>query len=288
MNIKIISAILVLTLASLACGFSIDLPERAKAGPEIKESITVADPKHALSEGEVSDETRLSISFGAGELTLSAGAQNLVDGTVLYNVKELKPEVITKDGQVEITQGDFKNLPPLNGMKNEWDLNLGKAPMDLAISAGAYTGSFEFGGLALKSLSINDGAAEVNLSFSEPNMVEMTEFSYTTGASDVTMKGLANANFKTFIFNSGAGNYSLDFSGDLQQAATVSMDSGLSDLTIIIPKNINAIVTVDSTLADVSFGSGWTQNGKVYTQSGEGPTLTIIINIGAGNVNIRD
>jgi len=38
MKVKIITAILVLSLASMACGFSIDLPERAKAGPEVEES----------------------------------------------------------------------------------------------------------------------------------------------------------------------------------------------------------------------------------------------------------
>jgi hypothetical protein len=278
MNGKIISAILVLALASLACGFTIDLPERAKAGDEVKESITVADPK--------SDETRLNISFGAGDLNLSSGAKNLVDGTVLYNVKELKPQVTTKDGETEIKQGDFKNLPPLSGMKNQWDLKLGKTPMDLTISAGAYKGNFELGGLSLKSLNINDGAAEVTVSFSEPNPVAMTEFSYTTGASNVTLEGLANANFNTLIFNSGAGNYTLDFSGELQRDATVSMDSGLSDVTIIIPQGMNVNVTVDSTLADVSFGDGWSQKGKVYSQNGEGPTLTIIINMGAGNLRL--
>ena len=103
MNGKIISAILVLALASMACGFSIDLPKQVKAGPEIKDSITVADPKPALSGAEVSEETRLNITFGAGDLTLSSGAQNLVDGTVLYNVKDLKPEVTNKDGKVNIT-----------------------------------------------------------------------------------------------------------------------------------------------------------------------------------------
>ena len=36
MNVKIISAILVLALASMACGFSIDLPERPKRVPRWK------------------------------------------------------------------------------------------------------------------------------------------------------------------------------------------------------------------------------------------------------------
>jgi hypothetical protein len=123
MNVKIISAILVLAfapLASMACGFTVNLPERAKAGAEVKESITVADPKIA--------ETRVSLTFGAGNLNLSAGAENLVDGTALYNVKELKPEVTTTNGHVEIKQGKFENILPVQGAKNEWDLKLGKTP----------------------------------------------------------------------------------------------------------------------------------------------------------------
>lgn len=53
MNTKFILVVLGLALASMACGFSIDLPERPKAGPEVEESITVAAPE--------SDETRLTI-----------------------------------------------------------------------------------------------------------------------------------------------------------------------------------------------------------------------------------
>lgn len=280
MNIKIISAILVLALASLACGITVDLPDQARVGPEIKDSITVATPK--------TEEAQLDLSFGAGDLTISTGAKNLVDGTVLYNVLDLKPEIINKDGEVEINQGDFDGIPPFDGMRNEWDLKLGKTPMDLAIAAGAYDGILELGGLALKSLSIQDGASDVELSFSRPNLVEMSMFRYTTGASDVTMEGLANANFDTMVFNSGAGDYTLDFSGELQRDATVSIDCGFSDLDLIIPEGVNAVVTIDSALADINVDSDWSQKNNVYTQKGDGYTLTILINMGAGAVSIRD
>jgi hypothetical protein len=158
----------------------------------------------------------------------------------------------------------------------------------LSVSAGAYDGNLELGGLSLQSLSISDGAADVQLSFSEPNLVEMSEFSYTTGASEVTLEGLANANFKTFFFNSGAGDYTLDFSGELQRDATVSIDCGFSDLTLIIPAGLSAVVTIDSALADINIGDGWSQRNKVYTQQGDGPTLTVVVNMGAGEVTIRD
>lgn len=278
MNVKIISAIVVLSLASLACGFSIDLPERRQAGPEVKESITVEDPD--------SDSTRLSISFGAGKLSLSPGAENLVEGTVVYNVEDLKPEVIENGSRVEIKQGEFKSLPPFDGMKNEWVLKLGSSPMDLVISAGAYDGTMEFGGLALKSLEINDGASNVDLSFSEPNTTEMSILRYATGASDVTLTGLANANFSTLTFTGGAGNYTLDFSGELQQDAVVTVDSGFGNVSLIVPDDVNAKVTVESAAVNINHGSGWVQSGNDYTQKGEGPTLTFVVKMAAGNLLI--
>jgi hypothetical protein len=280
MNVKIILAILVLSLASMACGFSIDLPDRPQAGPDVKESITVADPK--------SDETRVSISFGAGELTLSPGAKNLVDGTIVYNVEDLQPEIIEDGSNIEIKQGNFKSLPPFNDMKNEWDLKLGSAPMDLVISAGAYDGTIELGGLSLRSLEVNDGASNVDLSFSEQNPIEMSILRYATGASDVKLTGLANANFSTLTFSGGAGNYTLDFSGDFQQDAVATVDAGFGNLSLIIPEEVNAKVTVESAAVNINHGSGWSQNGQNYSQKGDGPTLTIIVKMAAGNLLIDD
>lgn len=280
MNVKIILAILVLSLASMACGFTIDLPDQAQAGPDVKESITVADPK--------SDETRVSISFGAGDLTLSPGAKNLVNGTVIYNVEDLKPEIIENGNNIEIKQGNFKNLPPFKDMKNEWDLKLGSTPMDLVISAGAYDGTIELGGLSLKSLEVNDGASNVDLSFSEPNPIEMSILRYATGASDVKLIGLANANFSTLTFSGGAGNYTLDFSGEFQQDAVATVDSGFGNVSLIIPEDVNAKITVEGAALNINHGSGWSQSGQEYMQKGNGHTLTIIVKMAAGNLLIDD
>jgi hypothetical protein len=281
MNAKIISAILVLALASLACGFSIDLPERQNAGPEVEESITVADPK--------SDETRLTVSFGAGRLNLSPDpdGKNLVEGTAVYNVQDLKPNIRKSGSSIEIAQGDFKSLPPLQNMKNEWDLKLSDTPLDLTVEAGAYEGTLELGGLALRSLTVQDGASHVDLSFLQPNQTEMSILRYETGASDVKLRGLANANFSTLTFSGGAGNYTLDFSGDLQRDAVVTIESGLGNLSLIVPEKVDAVVTVEGTAVNINPGSGWTQNGREYAQRGSGPTLTILVKMAAGNLVIN-
>lgn len=279
MNAKIISAILVLALASVACGFSIDLPERRQAGPDIEESITVADPQ--------SDETRLTISFGAGKLTLSPGAKNLVDGTTVYNVEDLKPQIQESGNSIEIKQGDFRSLPPFDDMKNEWDLKLSDRPFDLTVQAGAYEGNFELGGLALRSLTVRDGAAHVDLSFREPNQTVMSILRYETGASDVKLIGLANANFSTLTFTGGAGNYTLDFSGELQRDAVVTVESGFGNMSLVVPEDVDAVVTVEGAAVNISHGSGWAQNGQKYTQSGSGgPALTILVKMAAGNLVI--
>lgn len=280
MNVKIIAAILVLSLATLACGFSIDLPARQQAGPEIEETITVEEPDF--------DSTRLAISFGAGELKISPGAENLVEGTIVYNVEDLKPEIVESGNRIEIKAGEFRSLPSFDDLKNEWDLQLGSSPMDLVISAGAYDGTLELGGLALESLEINDGASDVDLSFSEPNATEMSILSYSTGASDVTMTGLANANFSTMSFKGGAGSYTLDFSGELQQNAVVTVDAGFGNVSLIVPEDVDARVTVEGAAVNINHGSGWAQNGNDYTQEGEGPTLTFIVKMAAGNLMIDD
>ena len=46
---------------------------------------------------------------------------------------------------------------------------------------------------------------------------------------------------------------------------------------LVIPKGVNAKVTVESALVSVSSSSNWSQNGNDYTQSGSGPTLTVIV-----------
>ena len=278
MNYKIISVVMILALAALACGFSVPLPKAPTPGPDVTDTITVPVPATAT--------THLSINFGAGELTINPGAQKLVEGTATYNTPDLKPEVVTDSNGIQIKQGNLTNIPYPGNIKNTWDLKLGAARMDLAINAGAYTGTYELGGLSLINLTIKDGASKVGLSFSLANPSEMTLFRYETGASTVKMSGLANANFSTMIFNSGAGDYTLDFSGTLQRDATITISSGLSNIILVIPQTVNANITTESGLANINAGPGWTQNGSQYTQNGSGPTLTFLIKTGAGNLTL--
>jgi hypothetical protein len=298
---SIIFVILLLALVTMACGIQVDMPditipevnipeidipvEEIEVGPTQTEEIFIPFP--------AAEDANLNIGFGAGELKLSPGAEEaLVEGTASYNVQDFQP-TITQDGNnIELKTGklEIKGVPRISGanVKNDWELKLGSMPMDLTIDAGAYRGEFELGRLALQSLEVSDGASDVDLVFSAPNQVPMSQFRYNTGASNVQISGLANANFSSMTFRSGAGNYRLDFSGVLQRDATVNVESGISQVVIVVPAGTSARVQVSSSLTNITARGVWDQAGDEYVLEGDGPTLTIYVTMGAGSLELRN
>jgi hypothetical protein len=279
---KLFVIILIPSMLLSACSFTISLPNMQKAGPTVIDQINVPLP------GSTSQPVDLSLKFGAGILKLNSGASSLVSGTATYNVSDFKPTVTVNGSSISIVQGNWKltGIPDVTNIKNEWDLALGSVPIALTIAGGAYQAEYELGGLNLASVSISDGAADSRLNFASPNLTEMSLLSYSTGASQVSLTGLGNANFTNLEFNSGAGNYTLDFSGQFQRNASVHIGTGVSNLTLVIPSGVPAQVTVDGALSNVNYGTGWDKHGNVYTQAGTGPQLTIVAEIGAGNLTL--
>jgi hypothetical protein len=116
----------------------------------------------------------------------------------------------------------------------------------------------------------------------------METLAYKSGASTVKLVGLANANFTTLTFDGGAGDYTLDFSGSggLQQDATVKITSGVSNVRIVVPAGMTASVDVEGAISNVSTEGTWTVNDKHYEVTGSGPTLTITVQMGVGNLTL--
>jgi hypothetical protein len=288
----LIIPILVLALANMACGITFNLPvvTQIKTGPLVSEDIKVDLPANT---DRIID---VNLSFGAGVLNLSPGATDaLLEGTASYNVPDIKPVIIekmTSNGlnSVRIEQGNLnvRGFPRFDErLRNEWDFQFGTAAMDLKVNAGAYTGEYELGGLALAGLEISDGASDVRLTFSEPNPIEMNTFRYNTGASEVKLNGLANANFESMVFRCGAGNYVLDFSGELKRDASIQIDAGISNVKIILPKDANAKLVFEGGLSNVSSTGGWRSSGSSYNHDGSGPTLSFEVKMGAGNLELN-
>jgi hypothetical protein len=287
MNRKMIFlAVTALALVSLACSININLPDiQTKTGPTVTDDIIVP----LLTDNQaIADVT---MNFGAGKLNLKPGATGvLLKGTATYNVADFKPEITTDSNNINIEQGNvmLTGIPTIGShVINEWNLSLGESPMSLTIKAGAYEGTIELGGLSIHKLDVTDGASKVNLSFAKPNLIEMTELKYTTGASTVSLTGLADANISDLTFNGGAGSYTLDFGGKLQHDMNVSIESGVSSITVIIPEGTNALVITDNGLSTVTTSGSWQQNGNNYRLAGTGSTITIHVKLGAGSLRLE-
>jgi len=285
---SILAAIAAVTLMTIACGFTVNLPIETdiKTGPTEVQEIRV--PK---LDGRT-DVAEITLAFGAGELHLSPGAENaLVEGTASYNVIDLKPEIDIEDNRINISNGNLEinGIPSFDEkVENTWKLKMGSDPIDLSIKAGAYKGVYDLGGLNLTNLHITDGAADVDLDFSKPNQTEMRTLRYESGASNIEISNLGNARFQTMIFQGGAGNYEFDFSGDLLDDAEVIIETGLSGVTLTVPPDVNVQLKVEGGLANISASGEWEGSGTRYSLDGDGPTLTITVEMGAGNLDLRN
>lgn len=280
---KLLPVLLVLALSSIACGFNVSIPiNTITPGPMVTNQINVPYP------ADTANTVALSLAFGAGTLKIHPGTSVLVSGTATYNIADFKPAVTINGSNVRIEQGNWHltGIPDLSNIKNTWDLSLGEQPLDLSIEAGAYQAEYQFGGLALTNLTVKDGASDAKMNFASPNLAKMSLLSYETGASNVSLTGLGNADFTSLLFHSGAGNFTLDFTGELKRDGSVNIQTGVSNTTLVIPSGIPVQLSVDGGLSNVTYDSGWSKNGNLYSQNGIGPQLTIVVHIGAGNLTL--
>jgi hypothetical protein len=274
-----------LAAASLACSFSynFDFP-RVQTGPT--ETLAINEP--ALASGVA--VTAVELTMGAGTLNVQGGAEGLAEGEIRYNVATWKPTVTRGTDSLSITQGENRGKIGLPGkgsnIVNDWSLRLGSSPMALTINAGAYQGTLALGGLPLRSLTIHDGASDATVSFDSPNPEPMDTLTYGTGASQVSLQGLANTNAQTIDFNGGAGNYELDFSGKLERDLTVNVTVGVSRLRLVAPVGTATQINVSGGLNNVETTGTWAHSGDTYSQSGEGHTITINVDIGVGSLEL--
>lgn len=279
MKKQVIFAILVLIMAAFAC--SIQNIEMKTVDPRLK-NINEPLPEDLAG-------TELIFKMTGGKFDLSPNAEGLVSGSITYNVEQWEPETTRSTYFYEIKQKNpfsFTGIPT-GDIKNHWDLGLSTVlPLDLTIEGGASENTFDFSGLQLNRLNIIQGASETVIRFDSPNPILMQDFSFKTGASSAKLYGLGNANFASMDMSCGAGDYTLDFSGELTQESTVDIKAGVSNITIIIPANMNAAINNQGTVSNINTQGTWLVQDEMYQTMMEGPLLIINLDMAVGNVNL--
>jgi hypothetical protein len=281
MKSPLLIIVAILLIVTMACTITLPISfNTVKTGPV--QTLNINEP---VPSGPA--PVALNLGMGAGTLTVTGGGSGLVDGTVKYNVPDWKPTITSTDNSVSIkVDTQITKELPNDKVVNDWNLKLGNVPMDLTIDAGAYNGTVDLSGVPLTNLSISDGASSAKVLFSSPNPEKMKRLSYKTGASLVDMEGLANANFSEMRFDGGAGSYTLEFSGQLQQSANVIVTSGVSNITLIVPVGTPSRITLAGSLNNVVAQGTFTIDGKVYETAGEGPALDITVETSVGSLTL--
>ncbi|WP_019240919.1 MULTISPECIES: toast rack family protein [Bacillus] len=128
-------------------------------GDEKEESILVEKDK--------AKQLDVELKVGVGELAISNGTDEWVEGNVKHNVKKLEP-VVSYDkrgnkGAIVIEQKDIK-FPKVGNIKNKWDIRLtNEVPMILSVNAGASISKLDLQGLKLKQLDIEAGVGDLTV-----------------------------------------------------------------------------------------------------------------------------
>lgn len=280
--------VLFLVLSSLACtitvpGISLPAVPTLEVGPmqEYREEIPLENTTAA----------RVEITMGIGELTLTAGAPDLLfSGLFRTNVSAWKPEVTWKDGVLKVAQPDIRGVPGA-GAENEWDLALApRIPMSLKLRVGAAKGRLSLGGLALTDFSLETGASDTVVRWDAPNAVPMDRLLLRAGAANVEVRGIGYARPRDVQVEGGLGNLTLDFTGPWADSARVKVTAGVGALTLRFPKDVGVRVVVEGGMSNVTTTGDWRLSEGAYLNEAygrAGATLRVTLTAGVGSVTLE-
>jgi predicted membrane protein len=195
----------------------------------------------------------ITLNVGAGQLNVSEGAKDWVEGEIQYNVDDLKPKVSYKrsgdTGKVVIKQSkkDFSGIN-IGKVKNEWDLELSNdVPMKLEVNTGASDTTLNLQGLQLENLNVNTGVGNVTVDLSG-DWQESFDVDLKMGVGQSTIilpsnvgvrikstKGIGHADFKGFI-SQGNGDYVNDAYENADVQIDVQTDLGVGEANFVLEK----------------------------------------------------
>jgi hypothetical protein len=104
------------------------------------------------------------------------------------------------------------------------------------------------------------------------------------GASHMQLAGLSLTGLDLSL---GAGEYTIDLSGDWQRDLHATIDAGAADIRLQLPKDVGARIQIDAGPTMIE-ATGLRRDGDVYTNDAYGVSeVTLLVNMGAGIGRIK-
>ena len=238
-------------------------------------ALSVVDAAHGQSRRtvtmsrQVEDERSLDVEvqYGAGRFSVGPAEPGvLYHMEIEYDEDLFEPLAEYRGSSLRIgteTRGRHVWLGR-DRMAGEMNLALSRdVPMDLNMDFGAVRANIDLGGIRLTRLELATGASQTLLDISEPNPETMSRASLDIGAADFTVRNLGNLNTERIEIDAGIGEIELDFTGDWQQDARVSVDMGLGSLVLRFPRGLGVRLEKDTFLTSLD-SQGLVKRGDAY------------------------
>jgi len=272
------------------------------------------DFRSARQAGHVTS-LEVELVYGAGTLSVDASESPfLYDAKVRYDTRRFTPlRGWSADGargrlQLALTSADDESASATI-RREDWDLDFDvgdlrrsgdqrgrfdfalnpSIPTDLKLRVGAAASRLQLGGLSLTSFELLTGASNTEIRFSTPNRVRMSNLTLKAGAADFEASGLGNARFEHLAFSGAIGDAVLDFLGEWERSATATIQMGVGELTLRVPRDIGVRVERSSLLLSLDAGDFEKVDGVYFSPNWEATTVRLEIDLEAafGSVKIE-
>jgi len=244
------------------------------------------------------EAVHVSVNFAVGRFRLvPAGTAELYRVGLTYLDEQFEPDVSydPRDGMLRIDLEGRRernvHVKDLDDTRQRLDLALSpEVPLHLDLTFGAVEAEVELGGLTLQSASLETGASETVVRFSEPNRAACDDLTMKVGAAEFEVIGLGNSRCRSLDLKGGVGEITLDFSGDWAPGAEmrVSADVGLGDVHLRVPEGLGVRLNVDRFLVSLQL-DGFTKRGSTWYSSGydRAPVkLLVDVNAAFGSIEV--
>ncbi len=142
-----------------------------------------------------------------------------------------------------------------NQHPHKWDVQLtDRLPLEINAEIAMGEAEFDLSELQVRDLRLEAGMAEVGITFDTPNPITMERMDIEAGLGELNIEGLGNASLKKMKLEVGLGEATVDFSGDSNQDFRATMEVGLGELELRLPKDLPVIINCEcSFLSSVDF-----------------------------------
>ena len=154
-------------------------------------------------------------------------------------------------------------------------------PMDLSLTLGATQTTVDLGGLSLRGLKVETGAAEARLEFSTPNRVPMNTLVVEAGAASFTMRDIANARASTVQVHSGVGAVDLGFGGIWTGDVDATVAMAIGKVTIHVPRDVGIRLDMQRFLASFDGNGLDKRGGAFYSENWESAKYHLRLHVDA-------